>query len=602
MHNRIYEYYRDELRYLYEEGAEFSANFQDVAGLLDFKKNADEDPFVRRLVEAFAFLTARIQMKIDSDFPQIAEALLEQVMPLCTKPFPAMAVVQFDPGEQLKPGGEFLKKDETNLKLDNYSETYFRTCYDLRCAALKVKSCKLSRDFKENQEEIGKKSAAVLASDIQGSDGLSLNVALGENADSLTLYLADPDIQYETAELLLNPGNLLGFGYQLPDGTHFQFDTRDLRVLGFERDEQVMPVSDCLPHEYQILLELFAYPLKHLFFQIPIPPEVSLSTDSKFQLFFYLRTSNERLESLISDSSLRLNCCPAVNLHKAQTVSTKISRYCVNTVVDANLTNTDFEIFDLGKVVATDDEGRKKDLTPIYGVESAGRENEVFFSTTRRPLKSKDGSDVLLSIVDLAFNPESSNQFMELFTNPECCNRRFRDLSLISQDSKDFKVLSSGLVDSATRISDWQRMLVTDSDSHDYWQLVSLINLNFLFLKKSAQPETLRRILELLDRTGNEFTKAWINSIVDVDCTRKTDRIESRPWSAFADGTVIEIKLNETRSSQKPGSWFLFALGLDRFFSLHTGINSFTQVVIRASEDDRTLASFEKRCGTRQLI
>ena len=256
----------------------------------------------------------------------------------------------------------------------------------------------------------------------------------------------------------------------------------------------------------------------------------------------------------------------------------------------------------LGTVIATDDEGRKKTLTPIYGVESAGREHEVFFSTTRRALKSKDGSDLLLSLVDLSFNPESSNQFMELFTNPECCNRRFRDLSLISQDSKEFKVLSSGLVDSARRISDWQRMLVADPDSHDYWQLVSLLNLNFLLLKQSAQSETLRRILELLDRTGNEFTKAWIGSIVDVECHRRTDRIESSPWGAFADGTIVEIRLNELRSSQKPGSWFLFALGLDRFFSLHTGVNSFTQVLIRASEDDRILASFEKRCGTRRLI
>ena len=332
-----------------------------------------------------------------------------------------------------------------------------------------------------------------------------------------------------------------------------------------------------------------------------MPSQVAQSSENGFQLFFYLRSSTERLESLISSSSLQLNCCPAINLHKAQTISTKISKYCVNTVIDANLTNTEFEIFDLGTVVATDDEGRKKTLTPIYGVESAGRDNEVFYSTTRRALKSNDGTDLLLSLVDLSFNPESSNQFLELFTNPECCNRRFRDLSLISQDSKDFKVLSSGLVDSARRISDWQRMLISDPESHDYWQLVSLLNLNFLLLKKSAQPETLRRMLELMDRSGNEFTRAWISSIVDVDCQRKTDRIDSHPWGAFADGTVVEIKLNELRSSQKPGSWFLFALGLDHFFSLHTGINSFTQVVIRASEDDRVLASFEKRCGTRQL-
>ena len=95
MSNRLFEYYREELRYLYKQGREFSKVHGDEASLLDFERDAREDPFVRRLVEAFAFLTARVQMKQDDDFPQIASAMLEKLLPLATRPFPAFSVVQF---------------------------------------------------------------------------------------------------------------------------------------------------------------------------------------------------------------------------------------------------------------------------------------------------------------------------------------------------------------------------------------------------------------------------------------------------------------------------------------------------------------------------
>ena len=603
MKNRIFEYYRDELRYLYEEGAQFAEVHTDIASLLDFKKTKDEDPFVRRLVEAFAFLTARIQLKIDSDFPQVAEALLSQVLPLATQPFPALAVVYFEPGDQMKPGGELLLRDETRLQLENYSETYFRTAYNMHCLALKIQSCSLTRDFEVNNKPMAKRSASVLEIQIDGMEGLNLETALGDSIGNIRFYCSDEVSQYETAELILNSKNLLGIGVQLDQSNYWEFPASDLRILGFENDELVLPASSGLPKEYQILMELFAYPVKHLFFEVPLPSELAQVEASSFQIFFYLKTSNERLESLIGNNSFKLNCCPAVNLHQLQTVATKISPYCVDAVIEPNLVDSDFEIFELGNVTAIDEDGKKYDVLPFYDVEhSFDSSNSTHYMTRREPKKNNEGTDVLFSLVDLAFQPDSENKMTEILTQPLCCNRRFRELSQVSQRSSDFKVISSGIVDSAKRVSEWQRMLTVDDDPRQLWQLVTLLNLNFLLLKAGSQTETLRRLLQLLDRSSTQFTKAWIGSVSNVSCDRKTDRIQRQPWAAVADGTLVDIKLDETRSSQKPGSWFLFATGLDYFFSLHTSVNSFTEFKLTASEDNRTLAEFEKRCGTRKLI
>src|SRR5262249_40413506 len=58
------------------------------------------DPYVERLLEGFAFLSARVQLKIDAEFPRFAEHLLEMVYPHYLAPTPSMAVVKFEPSHK----------------------------------------------------------------------------------------------------------------------------------------------------------------------------------------------------------------------------------------------------------------------------------------------------------------------------------------------------------------------------------------------------------------------------------------------------------------------------------------------------------------------
>ncbi len=53
------------------------------------------DPYVERLLEGFAFLSARVQLKLDAEFPQFTQAILETVYPHYLSPIPSMAVVEF---------------------------------------------------------------------------------------------------------------------------------------------------------------------------------------------------------------------------------------------------------------------------------------------------------------------------------------------------------------------------------------------------------------------------------------------------------------------------------------------------------------------------
>ena len=60
-HEELLEYYRRELTYLRRRGADFAERYPKVAGRLEIGLDECPDPHVERLLEAFAFLTARLQ-------------------------------------------------------------------------------------------------------------------------------------------------------------------------------------------------------------------------------------------------------------------------------------------------------------------------------------------------------------------------------------------------------------------------------------------------------------------------------------------------------------------------------------------------------------
>jgi type VI secretion system protein ImpG len=100
MDPRFLQYYNRELGYMRELGGEFAREFPKIAGRLGLDSFECADPYVERLLEGVAFLAARVQLKIDSEFPRFTEHLLDVVYPHYLAPTPSMAVVQIQPQKQ----------------------------------------------------------------------------------------------------------------------------------------------------------------------------------------------------------------------------------------------------------------------------------------------------------------------------------------------------------------------------------------------------------------------------------------------------------------------------------------------------------------------
>src|SRR5437773_10354814 len=116
MDRRLLNYYNRELAHLREMGAEFAREFPKIAGRLALEDFTCADPYVERLLEGFAFLTARVQVKLDAEFPRLTQSLLETIYPQYLCPMPSMAIVRFEPDYQAVPPESYLIPRGTILR------------------------------------------------------------------------------------------------------------------------------------------------------------------------------------------------------------------------------------------------------------------------------------------------------------------------------------------------------------------------------------------------------------------------------------------------------------------------------------------------------
>ncbi|CAI1707434.1 Uncharacterized protein conserved in bacteria [Serratia ficaria] len=89
--------YNEELRYLRESGQQFAERHPQVAQHLGMHTGGVQDPFVERLLEGTAFLSARVHERIDNEYPEFALQMLSRLAPLWYTPTPSIATVAFEP-------------------------------------------------------------------------------------------------------------------------------------------------------------------------------------------------------------------------------------------------------------------------------------------------------------------------------------------------------------------------------------------------------------------------------------------------------------------------------------------------------------------------
>ena len=265
MDDKLLNYYEQELTFIREMGAEFAKEYPKIAGRLMLEPDKCEDPFTERLIEAFALISGRIHKKIDDDFPEITESLLNIIYPHYINPIPSMSIVKFEPAKQNISGVGYRIDKNTILysKPVNGTPCQFTTCYPVMLWPIEV----VSAGLHDPKRSVKDARQAILIQ-LKTFNNLSFS-KLGW--EELRLFLNGPyQHVFHLYELLFNNVCHIEFEsnnqQEMTDGLSLPPD--NIKPVGFNPDEAMLPYSSRSFPGYLLLFEYFCFPEKFLFFDL----------------------------------------------------------------------------------------------------------------------------------------------------------------------------------------------------------------------------------------------------------------------------------------------------------------------------------------------
>lgn len=432
MADELLPYYEKELAFIRQLGSEFAEENPKIAGRLGINTDTIDDPHVSRLIESFAYLNARIQHKIDDDFPELSDALLNVLFPHYQRPIPSMSIVNFKADEEQLESAYLLEKD-TLLETEQFQgETVrFSTAYDTELLPIKVTSASL----------MGIPFTTPGSSDVRGAGGvlkISLETFNEEilfsdlNFEKIRFYLkGQPQHINPLYELLFNNCKNVVASLSETDNKPIFMGKNCIKSVGFDKDDNILPYPESSFIGYRLLTEYFVFPEKFMFIDFEgIKDRLPDDAANTLDLYIYLDSSDVELEHNISDETFVLGACPVVNLfdHRADPIKIDHSQVEYQVVPDARRPSG-YEVYSIDNVTASTSTGDEVLYHPFYGLNHQHQDSDdhSFWFANRRDSKMSnyerdDATDVFLNLVDLEFNPNVPDE-RTLVLQTTCSNR-----------------------------------------------------------------------------------------------------------------------------------------------------------------------------------
>ena len=622
MNPHLLKYYNQELQYIREMGAEFALEYPKIAGRLGMDGFECADPYVERLLEGFAFLTARIQLKLDAQFPKFTQSLLQTVYPHYLCPTPSMTVVQLRPDlneSGLADGFPVPRNSRLRSLIGKNEQTAceFRTAHTVDLWPLELSEANYLTTLAGSglPEQPGVKAAISIT--LNTTDGLTFSDL---NLHDLPLYLNGVDaIPMHLYEQLLSNTIAVAVRPKSRTSDWCEILSKDAVVpVGFNNDEALLPQSSNSYEGYRLLHEYFAFPARFMFIQLTgLKQAFKRCRGNELEIVFLLNQFDHFLEKRISNKSFALFCTPAINLFPKQCDRVHLTRQTDNVHVVPDRTRPmDFEVYSISKVIGYGSEDSdEQEFQPFYTVNhlaalhpemtyySQKREPRQFSARQKRhgPRSSYIGSEVFLSLVDAGESPYRDN-LRQLGIDAMCSNR---DLPLhmpVGKENTDFSIETGAPVISIRCITGPTKPSPSWPDGESSWRLISHLSLNYLSLTDSDEQKGAEALRELLALYGDIAELPVRKQIDGVKYIKSKPVIRRIPVSGpIALGRGQEIELTFDEDAFAGSGVFLLGAVLERFFARYVSINSFTQTIIRSSERGEIMR-WPLRTGMRHVL
>jgi len=596
--------YFDELSYLRDAGRDFAREHPKVAARLDMPHGETSDPHVERLIESFAFLTARLQRQMRAEFPEITNAMLGLLYPQLTQPLPPMAIACFDAGSTIKglTDGFYLARKTPLFAQDSAGLTCrFQTCYDTMLWPVTV----VHAAFEPADRYKLDSGCSVLRISLRGREDLLHNPKF---MPSLRFFLnGAPELSGNLYEILFaNTVDVLVVDKS--SNKPVSLGANALKSVGFASEEEVLPYPPNALPGYRLLQEYFSFQEKFHFFDVaflsrrPCASAAVKTGSDTLDLLFLLRDLPQP-EPVIQGGNFRLGCTPIINLFQKTSEPIRLDHLQLEYRLIADLRREKTtEIHSIISVTGTANPTEaSRSYEPFYSFRHSSfeKDHRAFWLARRVQADRADmpGTDLYLSFVDLAFDPAMPAD-QTVFAHTLCTNR-----SLASQlpDHAELNIEDATPVLRIACITKPSVSLYPPLGGPSLWRLVSSLSLNAVSLSGDASGlEALQESLRLYSFREDAAAKQEIEGIREMQTKKVMRRFGPEAWRGYRRGTEITFLFDPMK--YKGGSALLLASVLRSFLGLYTSVNTFTQVVARRTNMDGEWKRWEPLASAQEIL
>lgn len=624
MDTRLLRLYEEELGFIREMGAEFAEAYPKIAARLGMKQLEVLDPYVERLLEGFAFLSARVQLELELQYPVFTQNLLEIVYPHFLAPTPSMTIARLVP--DIAQGGleeGFTLPRGTTLRghLLEGAQTacQFTTSQDATLWPIEL----VEAAYVEGRGEL---VAAGLAKENAAKAALRLRIRRSGGApinelpiDRLTLYLSGAGAEpWRLYEAILGRG--VGLAGRSTDRREdwSEFLGNTIRPRGFDPEEALIPVPGQSFEGYRLLQEYFAMPQRFFFIDLcGLQPAIRRAAGGDLDLYILLAEDYPTLKS-IDANSFALHAVPAINLFSRRCDRVPVAGTDVDHHVTVDrMAPLDYEIYQLEEVVGiTGEDADDIPFRPFYSAQDFtpfGDTHPAYYSVRRRLRQRSEkqrlkggrtsylGTELYLSLSDRNQAPYPGN-IKQLAVRALCTNRDLPLLTATGSGDTDFVLPDGGPVSEARAIVPPTRPRHGLAEGARAWQLVSHLSLNYLSISdadRGSGAAALRELIGLYTPLGEASMAKQVEGLVSTSARPIVRRMAEGVQSTAVRG--LEVRVGFDESFFEGAGCYLLGAVLEVFFAKYVTLNSFTETVIH-SQQRGDIARWPAKSGRRVLI
>jgi type VI secretion system protein ImpG len=623
MDPRHLDYYNRELQHIREIGGEFATEYPKIAGRLGLSGFECADPYVERLLEGFAYLAARVQLKIDAELPTFTQHLLEIVYPHYLAPTPSMAVVQLQPdlSEGALAEGYVLPRDTVlRSEIGGAEQTAceYRTAQEATLWPLELTEAEYfvhAGPVVRTELSALHRSKAGIRLRLRSTAGLNLDQL---SLDRLVIFLRGADeLPFHLYELLLaNPVALIIQPTERPLPWCDVLEPPPVVPKGFADVDALLPCGSASFQGYGSLQEYFAFPERFLFVELRgLSGSLRRAPSNEIDIIVLLPRRDSVLEKGLDASNFALFSTPAINLFPKRCDRIHLSNGVhEHHLVPDRTRPLDFEVYQVSSVIGYGTAKQDpQEFLPFYSAHdlTSHIDRPAYYSLHRIPrrLSSRQrrkgartsyiGSEVFIDLVDSAQAPYSSD-LRQLEVRALCTNRDLPLQMPVGVGKSDFSLVEGAPVEAIRVLTGPTKPRPSHAHGDTSWRLISHLSLNYLSLVEGRESgaAALRDLLSLYGEVSEPAIRKQIEGLRSISSKPITRRLpETRPIT-YARGLEITLSCDET-AFEGTGVFLLGAV-LERFFARYVAINSFTETVLVTDRGE--VMRWPATIGRRQIL